>query len=113
MEIINLGKADGLPPVDWAAVAEKLAGGPAAASHQVHDAHDVAPVHGAAGACWADALRIRGLATFAKRHGLPGAAARTAVVLAGGCSGLIGAVAAPDLGILWARVSLGRPVSVA
>jgi hypothetical protein len=24
MEIINLGKADGLPPVDWAAVAEKL-----------------------------------------------------------------------------------------
>jgi hypothetical protein len=25
MEIINLGKADGLPPVDWAVVAEKLA----------------------------------------------------------------------------------------
>src|SRR2546421_7088237 len=24
MEIINLGKADGLPPVDWAVVAEKL-----------------------------------------------------------------------------------------
>src|SRR5262249_37925569 len=24
MEITNLGKADGLPPVDWAAVAEKL-----------------------------------------------------------------------------------------
>ena len=24
MEIINLGQADGLPPVDWAAVVEKL-----------------------------------------------------------------------------------------
>src|SRR5690349_23905754 len=24
MEITNLGKADGLPPVDWAAVADKL-----------------------------------------------------------------------------------------
>ena len=31
MEIINLGKADGLPPVDWAAVAEKLDAGPAPA----------------------------------------------------------------------------------
>src|SRR5438067_1946029 len=31
MEIINLGKADGLPPVDWATVAEKLdAGSPPA-----------------------------------------------------------------------------------
>ena len=27
MEITNLGKADGLPPVDWAAVAEKLDAG--------------------------------------------------------------------------------------
>src|SRR5690242_11496642 len=27
METINLGKADGLPPVDWAMVAEKLAAG--------------------------------------------------------------------------------------
>src|SRR5246500_1043129 len=27
MEIANLGKADGLPPVDWAAVAEKLDAG--------------------------------------------------------------------------------------
>src|ERR1700752_2270940 len=27
MEIINLGKADGLPPVDWAVVAEKLDAG--------------------------------------------------------------------------------------
>src|ERR1700749_4346890 len=31
MEIINLGQADGLPPVDWAAVAEKLAAGSAPA----------------------------------------------------------------------------------
>ena len=29
MEIINLGEADGLPPVDWAAVADKLAAGAA------------------------------------------------------------------------------------
>jgi len=27
MEIINLGKADGLPPVDWAVVVEKLDAG--------------------------------------------------------------------------------------
>jgi hypothetical protein len=31
MEITNLGKADGLPPVDWAAVAEKLGAGSAPA----------------------------------------------------------------------------------
>jgi hypothetical protein len=31
MEIINLGKADGLPPVDWAAVVEKLDAGSAPA----------------------------------------------------------------------------------
>ncbi|HEY7324136.1 MAG TPA: pyridoxamine 5'-phosphate oxidase family protein [Streptosporangiaceae bacterium] len=29
MEIINLGAADGLPPVDWAAVVESLSGGSA------------------------------------------------------------------------------------
>jgi hypothetical protein len=29
MEIVNLGEADGLPPVDWAAVAEKLDAGSA------------------------------------------------------------------------------------
>jgi hypothetical protein len=29
MEITNLGKAEGLPPVDWAAVAEKLDAGSA------------------------------------------------------------------------------------
>ncbi len=32
MEIINLGKADGLPPVDWAAVAEQLDAGSAPAA---------------------------------------------------------------------------------
>src|SRR6185295_14129730 len=31
MEIINLGKADGLPPVDWATVTEKLTAGSAPA----------------------------------------------------------------------------------
>ena len=31
MEITNLGEADGLPPVDWAAVAEKLDAGSAPA----------------------------------------------------------------------------------
>lgn len=36
MEIINLGKAEGLPPVDWAAIAEKLDAGSAPAP----DAHN-------------------------------------------------------------------------
>lgn len=36
MEIINLGAADGLPPVDWASIAEKLEGGSAPAP----DAHN-------------------------------------------------------------------------
>jgi hypothetical protein len=36
MEIINLGAADGLPPVDWDAVVEKLDAGPAPAP----DAHN-------------------------------------------------------------------------
>jgi hypothetical protein len=31
VEITNLGQADGLPPVDWAAVAEKLDAGSAPA----------------------------------------------------------------------------------
>lgn len=31
MEIINLGEADGLPPVDWAAIAEALGAGSAPA----------------------------------------------------------------------------------
>jgi hypothetical protein len=32
MEITNLGKANGLPPVDWAAIAEKLDAGSAPAA---------------------------------------------------------------------------------
>jgi hypothetical protein len=36
MEIINLGKADGLPAVDWAAVVEKLAAGSAPAPDAVN-----------------------------------------------------------------------------
>lgn len=36
MEIINLGEADGLPPVDWASIAEKLDTGSAPAA----DAHN-------------------------------------------------------------------------
>jgi hypothetical protein len=36
MEITNLGKADGLPPVDWAAVAEKLDAGSAPAPDAVN-----------------------------------------------------------------------------
>ena len=36
MEIANLGATDGLPPVDWAAVAEKLAAGPAPAPDAVN-----------------------------------------------------------------------------
>ena len=36
MEITNLGKADGLPPVDWAAVVEKLDAGSAPAPDAVN-----------------------------------------------------------------------------
>ena len=36
MEITNLGKADGLPAVDWAAVAEKLDAGSAPAPDAVN-----------------------------------------------------------------------------
>ena len=36
MEITNLGQADGLPPVDWAAVAEKLDAGSAPAPDAVN-----------------------------------------------------------------------------
>ena len=36
MEIINLGKADGLPPVDWATVVDKLGSGAAPAPDAVN-----------------------------------------------------------------------------
>ena len=62
MEIINLGKADGLPPVDWAAVAEKLAAGSAPAPDAVNSRttwlstvnEDGSPHVTAVGALWLD-----------------------------------------------------------
>jgi hypothetical protein len=62
MEIINLGKADGLPPVDWAAVAEKLAAGSAPAPGAVNSRttwlstvnQDGSPHVTAVGALWVD-----------------------------------------------------------
>ncbi len=40
MEIINLGAGDGLPPVDWALVSEKLGAGEAPAP----DAHNTSVI---------------------------------------------------------------------
>src|ERR1700684_4645805 len=62
MEIINLGKADGLPPVDWAAVAEKLAAGSAPALDAMNSRttwlstvnEDGSPHVTAVGALWLD-----------------------------------------------------------
>ena len=62
MEIINLGKADGLPPVDWAAVADKLAAGSAPAPDAVNSRttwlstvnEDGSPHVTAVGALWLD-----------------------------------------------------------
>src|SRR6202021_602208 len=62
VEIINLGKADGLPPVDWAAVAEKLAAGSAPAPDAVNSRttwlssvnEDGSPHVTAVGALWLD-----------------------------------------------------------
>ena len=42
METINLGVDDGLPPVDWNSVAEKLDTGSAPAARRDQLAHDVA-----------------------------------------------------------------------
>ena len=62
MEIINLGAADGLPPVDWDAVVEKVAGGSAPAP-DAHNARttwlttvneDGSPHVTAVGAVWLD-----------------------------------------------------------
>ena len=62
MEIINLGAADGLPPVDWAAVTEKLDAGSAPAP-DAHNARttwlatlneDGSPHVTAVGALWLD-----------------------------------------------------------
>ena len=62
MEIINLGAGDGLPPVDWAAVTEKLDAGSAPAP-DAHNARttwlatvneDGSPHVTAVGALWLD-----------------------------------------------------------
>lgn len=62
MEIVNLGEADGLPPVDWAAVVEKLEAGsvPAPDAHNSRTTwlatinQDGAPHLTAVGAVWLD-----------------------------------------------------------
>jgi hypothetical protein len=62
MEIINLGKAEGLSPVDWAAVAGKLAAGSAPAPDAVNSRttwlstvnEDGSPHVTAVGALWLD-----------------------------------------------------------
>ena len=62
LEIINLGAADALPPVEWAAVAEKLGAGapPAADSHNARTTwlasvnEDGSPHVTAVGALWLD-----------------------------------------------------------
>lgn len=62
MEIVNLGKADGLPPVDWAAVVEKLEAGSAPAPDSVNSRttwlctvnEDGSPHVTAVGAIWVD-----------------------------------------------------------
>ena len=62
MEIINLGAADGLPPVDWGAMVDKLEAGSAPAP-EAHNAHskwlatineDGSPHVTAVGAVWLD-----------------------------------------------------------
>jgi Pyridoxamine 5'-phosphate oxidase len=62
MEITNLGKADGLPPVDWAAVADKLDAGSAPAADAANSRttwlstinEDGSPHVTAVGALWRD-----------------------------------------------------------
>src|SRR5436309_15001715 len=62
MEIINLGRADGLPPVDWAAVVDKLEAGSAPAADGVNSRttwlatvnEDGSPHVTAVGALWLD-----------------------------------------------------------
>jgi hypothetical protein len=62
MEVINLGVADGLPPVDWEAIAERLADGspPAPDAHNARSTwlttlnEDGSPHVTAVGALWLD-----------------------------------------------------------
>lgn len=62
MQIVNLGEADGLPPVDWESVAEKLGAG-STPDPEAHNAHskwlttineDGSPHVTAVGAIWLD-----------------------------------------------------------
>jgi hypothetical protein len=61
-EIVNLGTADGLPPVDWSAVVEKLEAGSAPAPDALNSRttwlttvnHDGSPHVTAVGALWLD-----------------------------------------------------------
>ena len=62
MEIINLGRADGLPPVDWSAIVEKLDAGSAPAAGALNSRttwlstvnEDGSPHVTAVGALWLD-----------------------------------------------------------
>src|SRR5438067_1906536 len=64
MEIINLGKGNGLPPVDWAAVVEKLEAGSAPAPGALNSRttwlctvnEDGSPHVTAVGAVWLDGM---------------------------------------------------------
>ena len=66
MEITNLGKADGLPPVDWAAVAVKLDAGSTPAPDAVNSRttwlstinEDGSPHVTAVGALWLDGRHV-------------------------------------------------------
>ena len=80
MEIINLGAADGLPPVDWAAVSGKLGAGSAPAPDAVNARttwlstvnEDGSPHVTAVGALWLDGAfwfqtgRARGRAAMSR-----------------------------------------------
>ena len=62
MEIVNLGEADGLPPVDWAAIVDKLDAGSAPAADAINSRttwlatvnEDGGPHMTAVGALWVD-----------------------------------------------------------
>ena len=80
MEITNLGKADGLPPVDWSAIAEKLDAGSARLRTRLNSRttwlstinEDGSPHMTAVGALWLDGTfwfrNRRGHARGTQRH---------------------------------------------
>ena len=77
MEIINLGDADGLPPVDWPAVAAKLDAGSAPAPGSVNArttwlttvSADGSPHVTAVGAMWVDGTFWFQTGTRTRKHG--------------------------------------------